>query len=477
LADKTNGYGEAERRLLERELDRARFLRLIGAGATLQFVPASLAARPSEAQAIATPEILSEEGEYPIGVWTPPPPSETTPARYGEIAAAGFNFVIGGNGVTTGPTPNDPDTDLHQRALDAAVANNLRFLITDNILQNAVNGEVSPNRQRDVTQRIERLLERYGLSPALAGLNLYDEPNSRLFSILGYAKGELQKLAPEQLPYVNVWPSHTAPRALGARTYKKYLNRYFSTVSPPLLSFDHYPLLSKGITSDYFYNWSVIRNFSRQFGVPSWGFIQSVGFDGRRVGLARRRTPDKNEIFWQINVGLAYGAKGIQYFTYWTPDDPKTKFNDALVTRNGQLTPRYEYATEANDYLMKVGKKLLSLKSESVVHARVKRLPRGAQPFKADFWVRAVGGNPIILGRFSNPDAATEQYLLVVNRSSANASISQLTMSDSVTEVYELNTETGEFGLDPVDLQGTPPRVLRVELGPGRARLYRLRTT
>ena len=55
MAGKTNGYGEAERRLVERELDRARFLRLIGAGATLPFVSMSLAARPSEAQATATP--------------------------------------------------------------------------------------------------------------------------------------------------------------------------------------------------------------------------------------------------------------------------------------------------------------------------------------------------------------------------------------------------------------------------------------
>jgi hypothetical protein len=476
VADETNGYRGTGERLFRREMDRARFLRLIGAGATLPFIPTALGARPSEAQATPTPEILSEEGEYPIGVWTPPPPSKTTRARYGEIAAAGFNFVIGGNGVTSGPTPDDP-TDLHQRALDAAAANNLRFLITDNILQNAVNGEISPDRQEDVTKRIERLLKRYGPSPAMAGLNMYDEPNSRLFGILAHARRELQRLAPGELPYVNVWPSYAAPRALGARTYRRYVNRYLNTVSPPLLSFDHYPLLSKGITSDYFFNWAVIRNFSREFGVPSWGFIQSVGFDGRRVGLARRRTPDKNEIFWQINVGLAYGARGIQYFTYWTPDDPKTKFNDALITRNGEFTPRYRYATEANDYLKKVGKKLLPLKSESVVHARVKRLPRGAQPFKADNWVRAVGGSPVILGRFSNPDAATEQYLLVVNRSSAKTAITQLTMSDSVSKVYKLNIKTGEFGLDPVNLQGSPPRILRVKLGPGRATLYRLQTS
>jgi hypothetical protein len=76
----------------------------------------------------------------------------TTPARYAEIAAARFNSVIGGNGVTSDPTPNDP-ADLHKRALDAADANNLRFLITESILKNAIGGEIPPDRREAVTKK------------------------------------------------------------------------------------------------------------------------------------------------------------------------------------------------------------------------------------------------------------------------------------------------------------------------------------
>ena len=89
------------------------------------------------------------------------------------------------------------------------------------------------------------------------------------------------------------------------------------------------------ITSDYFYNWAVIREYSLKFGVPSWVFIQSVDFDGSQVGLAQRRRPTEAEILWQINVSLAYGAKGIQYFTYWTPKvepDGPIQFGEALVS-------------------------------------------------------------------------------------------------------------------------------------------------
>jgi hypothetical protein len=74
--------------LSERGLSRAGFLRLIGAGAALSLAPASLssmAAREGLAQT-ASPEILAQDGHFPIGVWWPPPPGKTTKARYAEIA-------------------------------------------------------------------------------------------------------------------------------------------------------------------------------------------------------------------------------------------------------------------------------------------------------------------------------------------------------------------------------------------------------
>ena len=225
------------------------------------------------------------------------------------------------------------------------------------------------------------------------------------------------------------------------------------------------------ITADYFYNWAVIRKFALRFSVPSWVFIQSVGFEGLAVGLSKRRTPNEHEIFWQINVSLAYGAKGIQYFTYWTPSSPDVRFGNALITRDGQRTALYEYAKNANDYLRVVGKELLPLTSESVVHARVRRLPRGAQGFRADGYVRSVSGSPVILGRF-RPDEGTDRYMLVVNRSFVKSANTQLTLSDSIGEVFKLDIETEAFV--PVALQGTPPRNLPLKIEPGRAELYRL---
>ena len=501
--------------LLQRRVGRASFLRLIGMAAGLSFIPSSLSAVGARSALGATADILAD-GQYPIGLWWPPPPEKTSVQRYRQIAEAGFNFVIGGNGVS-----NDAE---NTQALKAASANGIRFLLRDSKLHRTIDYGVygasrasapeaqtpsvmqylleqaesepasrrtsKPNEQDtpysaagttedELRLRIRELLDLFGNSPALAGLNLYDEPSSRLFGILALARQALQRHAPEELPYINVWPSYASSSALGTATYEGYLERYMSRVHPPILCFDHYPLLSGGgITADYFYNWATIRKFSLKYGVPSWVFIQSVGFDPSYSGFQDRRRPNEAEIRWQVNVSLAYGAKGIQYFTYWTPDVPRDapiQFGEALVSLNGRRTALYDYAKKVNRCLRVVGKAVLPLVSESVVHAREERLPWGADPFKADGYVSSVSGSPVILGRFRKPGAPDVRYLLVVNRSFANVAKSRLTLSRSVRGVFKLNTSRDRF--TKVTLQATHGnRYLALSLSRGGAQLYQLRT-
>jgi len=502
-------------------VSRARFLKLAGLGAGISLFPGSLfPANSAGAQAAGGPEILAD-ARYPIAAWWPPPPVKDDPddlrpddvrtnELYEELAMAGFNTVLGGNGVSN-PRAN-------KLALTACGANGLRLVLDDSALRNAVDppppkaarsadqdepesamqalteqypqqdvsSRAAGDRQAAVAQRLRALKEEFLKNPqysALAGILLDDEPGKSLFPILKFAKEEVKQVFGEgELPYVNVWPSHASTRyALEAESYTDYLQRYMNrerypnAVAPPMLSFDHYPLLAdERTTPDFFYNHAVIRNFARQFGVPSWGFVQSVGFDGRNVGLGVRRRPDEAEIFWQINVALAYGVKGIQYFTYWTPDDPNVEFEDALITRAGGRTPLYAYAARANESLRKVGGVLLPLTSASVTHFGERSLPRGAKAFRGDSYVSAASGAPAILGMFRKPDNSTDRYLLVVNRSPNRASETRLTISGTVQSVERFDEATGVFVQET--LTGDPPRFLTVSLEAGRAALYHLIT-
>ncbi|CAA9519154.1 MAG: hypothetical protein AVDCRST_MAG05-3497 [uncultured Rubrobacteraceae bacterium] len=520
---------EGGRSILDGGVSRARFLKLAGLGAGLSLFPGSVfSANAAGAQAAGGPEILNDP-KFPIVAWWPPPPVEnvgtkeaqqaSTDALYAELADAGFNTVIGGNGVSN-PRAN-------RLALAACAAKGLRLVLDDSDLRNAidppppkaarsadqeetesamqaltdqpsrqdVSARAVADRQAAVTQRIEALKaelasrENFPDLSALAGILLDDEPGRSLFPILKFAKEEVRRVFGEgELPYVNVWPSHASrDDALEAESYTDYLRRYMdrkrypNAVAPPMLSFDHHPLLlaDERTTPDFFYNHAVIRNFAQRFGVPSWGFVQSVDFDGQ---FPARRRPDEDEIFWQINVALAYGVKGIQYFTYWTPADTGVRFGTALIRRTGERTgektPLYDSAARANEILRKVGRILLPLTSVSVTHFGERRLPRGAKLFRANNFVKAASGDAAIFGLFGKPNDATERYLLVVNRSPNKTATTRLTITSTVGSVERFDPsigERGEGGFVPETLTGSP-RSFTAAMGVGRAILYRLNT-
>ncbi len=511
---------EDGRSILDGGVSRARFLKLAGLGAGLSLFPGSVfSANAAGAQAAGGPEILNDP-KFPIVAWWPPPPVENTGTReaqqastnvlYADLAGAGFNTVIGGNGVSN-PRAN-------RLALAACAAYDLRLVLDDSALRDAIDPpppkaarsadqeetesamqalteqpsrqdvsvQAVTDRQAAVAQRIQALKaelespENFPDLSALAGILLDDEPGRSLFPILKFAKEEVRrKFGDSELSYVNIWPSHASKDALEAESYTDYLRRYMdrkrypNAVAPPVLSFDHHPLLAdERTTPDFFYNHAVIRNFAQRFGVPSWGFVQSMDFDGR---FPARRRPDEDEIFWQINVALAYGVKGIQYFTYWTPQNNGVRFGDALITRAGARTALYAYADRANAFLEKVGGVLRPLNSQFVTHFGEKRLPRGAQPFRGyPSYVNAASGDAAILGLFGNPADTAERYLLVVNRSPNPASRTRLTIAGTVKSVEEFDPSTRLFRRTV--LTGAPPRFLTASLGAGRSRLYRLCT-
>lgn len=493
------------------EMSRADFIALAGTSLLMSGYILTSAGGAAHAR---TP--LKGSGEFPVGIWWPPPPEKTTAVRYAEIKEAGFNFVIGGNGVG-----NDRSTVA---ALDAAHANSLKFIVFDSSLYQRIRGDgqstagdrstssekvrgdrnpasilsylveqevgggpplesgplrsvasVSEEQKQAIAERVTQLIELHGEHPAFEGLKLYDEPHAGLLESIGYARAFLANAAPEKSPYVNVGPSHSSAQALGTSLYSEYLQRYMSRVSPPFLSFDHYPLLGgKSVTWDYFLNWAMIRNYALQNGVPSWGFVQSIDFDGPAVGLAYHRRPNRAELLWQINVALAYGAKGLQYFTYWSPEPKTVNFGQALISRSGTRTQLYTDAKSVNSHLGRVGKVLLPLVSEAVQHAGEKTLPRGTAAFRSDAFVNSVSGSPAVLSRFRRPGAsAKERYLLVVNRSFSATASTTLKVGARVSVVQDFDPAWQTFSKLRLKSSGGS-RFLPLNLQPGAARLLRL---
>lgn len=179
---------------------------------------------------------------------------------------------------------------------------------------------------------------------ALGGVIVRDEPSYSEFAGCKRAKELLEEFLPSDLLYHgNLFPDYATQEQLYNRgtgnpalpgegyEYARYIDDYIEIFRPRVLSYDYYPMVGEDgyIREGYFGNMSVIRNRAAEAEIPFWVYIQTCSFN------ASVRVPDEGEIGWLVNTSLAYGAKGIQYFTYFLPNDDGEVFRGAMVDREG----------------------------------------------------------------------------------------------------------------------------------------------
>jgi hypothetical protein len=180
---------------------------------------------------------------------------------------------------------------------------------------------------------------------------------------------------------------------------------------------------------------------------------------------------------WQVNVSLAYGCKGIQYFTYWTPDPARGEgYTQALITTDGRQTPLYAAARTLNhDWLQPVGRQLKPLVSESVQHANDTPLPTGTTPFTPGDHLTTATGDPVILALFTTtPDNGT-RHLLITNRDPDKPATTHLRLNTThVHTTSRYNPTTDTYTTTDTDADTDDPATLTLTLAPGAAALYHL---
>lgn len=216
-----------------------------------------------------------------------------------------------------------------------------------------------------------------GAPAALGGVIVRDEPSYSEFSDCKKAKDILGELLPGILYHSNLFPDYATAEQLYNResgapalpadgySYEQYVKDYLKIYYPQILSYDYYPMVGgQGEIADgYFKNMSMVREQAAQAKIPFWVYIQTCSFN------ASVRVPDEGEIQWLVNTSLAYGAKGIQYFTYFLPNDSGEIFHGAMIDRNGNKTPVYEYVKRVNRQIAAADEILMCSLSKGVVVA------------------------------------------------------------------------------------------------------------
>ncbi|MCG2659423.1 MAG: hypothetical protein L6437_04150 [Kiritimatiellae bacterium] len=337
----------------------------------------------------------SVQDGFKIALWCAPPAEETTLRRYREIAACGFNTVI----VWWN------DLTLNRKTMDLCQDLGMKAWISDFRLWTAPSAPAGW-----FEQNINELISDNAGHPGLGGYYLYHAPNAALFPRLATLNQYLLQKDPGRVPFINLPPVYAGKKALGLAGYDRYLTEYIRKVKPALLCWGHFPFLRNRVRPDYFTNLELVRRHSLTAGLPFMPTILATTH-------VPYRDPSEAELRWQVYTSLCYGAKGIGYFTYWTPGPSSRRFRHGLIDPEGQRTDKYNQVQRINRRLQVMAPVLSRLCSLGVYHTAP--LPCGTRAVGKDAPIKAIRKGALVVGWFQEPWSypRREYYLFVVNRS------------------------------------------------------------
>ncbi len=379
--------------------------------------------------------------------WCGPPLAEFDDARAAEVAAAGFT-VVGP------PCEGALDRTANLLALDAAARHGLRVWVKDNRLRAPAPDET------DWEARVAAAVADYHHHPALAGYFVVDEPPASDFPSVAKVVAALHAADPKRVAYVNLLPDYVPSEDLGAASYEEYVGRFVQEVRPRLLSYDYYPFGTEKDRSTFFSSLGTVRDVALRHDLPFMLIVLAMPH-------ANYRDPTEAELAWQVFHALAFGARGISYFAYWTPTKgahaERMKFRFGLI-EGGKPTLHYFQAARLNRELRAVAEQLTAYRSISVADS-IGEIG-GAFPIGP---IEAVDGGAFTAGLFANERG--DLAVLLVNRDYRYGATARLRLRDGAENPDAFYVAAGRWKADGNVAFSLPPggaQLLRWQAPDGR---------
>ncbi|WP_129594610.1 beta-galactosidase [Seramator thermalis] len=279
---------------------------------------------------------VKDTTDFPIIAWLGVPPKYTNIERFREAKDAGININYSFY----------PNVDSVQKALDIAKQVGMKILIR------------CPELESNTLSTVKKFKDH----PANAGYFIKDE--STLYD-LPYLKKIIQTIASvddQHLCYVNLYPNSILASDLGARNYSEYIRRSVEELSLKVISFDFYPILNgNNIRYGWYKNLEIIRDESRDMGKPFWAFALTTSHGDYPI-------PTLEHLRLQVYSNLAYGAKGIQYYTYWTYNSLNFQYYSGPIEKDGSRTLVYDHLKKMNSEINALKYIFLSGEVKNVSH-------------------------------------------------------------------------------------------------------------
>lgn len=381
--------------------------------------------------AVCEPVQRFEQDVFCIGSFIDPPIDENAVARYREMKEANFNVVMALIGSRT------PETLKRQVALSRRFG-----------MKTIVGNAGLPDEQLPDARHVW-------------GYFLRDEPSAKDFPALAERVAALRVARPGKLAYINLFPSYCDLERLGTPSYDEHVRRFVAEVNPDVLCMDHYPIMrpDKDGRPGYLADLDTMRRHALAADIPWWNYFNTMPY-------GPHMDPTEAQLRWQAFASVAYGARGVLYFCYWTPTGDEFPKGGAILTAEGRKTRHYEQAKRINAKLGAWGPTLMQLTS-----AQAGMIQGGkAAAVLAETPLVSLSEGEFVYGVLRHADG--RRALVMLNHSTGYTAWPTVQFDGPEAAVTEVDPETGRA----VPLLDDSPAMpgLQLSFDAGDARLFLL---
>jgi hypothetical protein len=227
------------------------------------------------------------------------------------------------------------------------------------------------------------------------------------------------------------------------------------------LSFDYYPVMKDRLSKSWYENLEQFSSESKKANKPFWAFALTTNYDDGHLTpqtLASMRL--------QVYSDLAYGAQGIQYFTYWSATSVNHASSEdqrgAPISAAGKRSVVYDRIKQMSEEIKTLSGVFLGAKMVWVRHAGLGMIPTGTirlTTLPDAVKVLDSNGAPVLVSLLEKGD---HHYLVVVNKDFLNSIKLTFYGDESVSKVLKDGTIVPASAYEAA-----------MELDPGDAAIYR----
>ena len=369
---------------------------------------------------------ILKTNELPIGIFITPPKQLRNEEQYSYLKESGINFIISCKN-------HENSAEAIITSLNLAKEKEIKFFVlskTEDLIQNS-----KENIDKSDLNNYIDSIKIYSKNSAYIGECLAQKPEKKNFNIINEVILAYKKNFPSKLWHIDM----QQPIVDKVDEYENYMDLWFNIVKPHSYSFENCTIKSEKDISVFFYYYDMVREKTYKKRIPFWSIINITNYiDDKKGNIENVR----EYIRWQVYIALAFGAKGLQYNSFYATDSKKTD-GITVIDEDGKKNAVYEYIKDLNIGIKEIGKVLLNCDAEGVI---INNGSLYSKPLRNFYPVISIDGDDTLTGCFTDNNG--NKKILITNTSYLKDTNITVKVNDSV-KMVNVYIGTSKFALSP----------------------------